>query len=54
VAIDLRGPDCRCRPGETLTRGALVLENNAWGADQVSAFTQRVCAGPAGDRLAWA
>jgi hypothetical protein len=53
VAIDLRGLDCRRRPGETFARGDLVLENNAWGAGQVSAFTQCVYASPDGHRLAW-
>jgi hypothetical protein len=53
VAIDLRGLDCRCRPGETLTLGELVLENNAWGANQVSRFRQCVYTCPHGDRLAW-
>jgi hypothetical protein len=53
VAIDLRGLDGRYRPGETLTSGELVVENNAWGAGQVSRFRQCVYTGPPGDRLAW-
>jgi hypothetical protein len=47
VAIDRRGLDCRCRPGETLALGDLVLENNAWGANQVSRFRIWLTSSPA-------
>jgi hypothetical protein len=47
------GMEERCGRGDVLRRGDYTLENNAWGADGVSRFTQCVSATPSGDRLAW-
>jgi hypothetical protein len=50
----MREPDeteQRCRPGDTLTRGELTLENNCWGAAGVAHFKQ--CVSATGDRLGW-
>lgn len=50
------GMDGRCGPFETLSRGAYTVENNTWGAYQVSAYRQCVYAAPefaTGPRFAW-
>ncbi|HKB02082.1 MAG TPA: TIGR03000 domain-containing protein [Gemmataceae bacterium] len=50
------GMDGRCSPFETLGRGEYTVENNTWGAFQVSAYSQCVYAAPAsapGPRFAW-
>jgi Glycosyl hydrolase family 12 len=41
----------RCRPGDTLARGELTLENNCWGAEGVAHFKQ--CVSASSDRLGW-
>ena len=53
---DLSGMIQRCEPSVTIERDTFTLENNAWGANQVSTFSQCVYASVAGSpnpRYGW-